>query len=116
MNADENYQTITFYNPPSFHTPCASYTGISVKERLNLKMESTKINSENALVVFQGMKIRRTWFNDEWWFSVVDIIGALMQTDSARKYWSDLKVKLTEEGFQLSEKIGQLKLKFGTVY
>ena len=63
-----------------------------------------------ALVVFQGKEIRRTWFNDEWWFSVVDIIEALTQTDRARKYWSYLKVKLTEEGFELSEKIGQLKL------
>ncbi len=66
--------------------------------------------SEKGLIVFQGKAIRRTWFNDEWWFSVVDIIGALTQTDRARKYWSDLKVKLTEEGFELSEKIGQLKL------
>ncbi len=68
------------------------------------------LDEKNALVVFQGKKIRRTWFNDEWWFSVVDIIGALTQTDRARKYWSDLKVKLIEEGFEVSEKIGQLKL------
>jgi len=68
------------------------------------------MDSENALVVFQGKKIRRTWFNDEWWFSVIDIIEALTQTGRARKYWSDLKKKLTEEGFQLSEKIGQLKM------
>ena len=68
------------------------------------------MNKENALVVFQGKKIRRTWFNDEWWFSVVDIIGALTQTDRARKYWSDLKTKLQDEGFEVSEKIGQLKL------
>ena len=68
------------------------------------------MDSEKALVVFQGKKIRRTWFNDEWWFSVVDIIGVLTQTDRARKYWSDLKNKLMEEGFQLSEKIGQLKI------
>ncbi len=65
---------------------------------------------DETLVVFQGKKIRRTWFNDEWWFSVVDIIGALTQTDRARKYWSDLKIKLQEEGFEVSEKIGQLKL------
>ena len=68
------------------------------------------MESDKALVVFQGKKIRRTWFNDEWWFSVVDIVGALTQTDRARKYWSDLKVKLAEEGFEVSEKIGQLKL------
>ncbi len=65
---------------------------------------------EKGLVVFQDKKIRRTWFNDEWWFSVVDIVGALTQTDRARKYWSDLKIKLKEEGFEVSEKIGQLKL------
>ncbi len=68
------------------------------------------MKQDEALVVFQGNKIRRTWFNDEWWFSVVDIIGVLTQTDRARKYWSDLKRRLTEEGFELSAKIGQLKL------
>ena len=66
--------------------------------------------SDKALVVFQGKKIRRTWFNDEWWFSVVDIVGVLTESGRARKYWSDLKTRLTEEGFELSAKIGQLKL------
>ena len=65
---------------------------------------------ENAIIVFQGNNIRRTWLNDEWWFSVVDIIGVLTQTDRARKYWSDLKTKLQDEGFEVSAKIGQLKL------
>lgn len=65
---------------------------------------------KDKIIVFQNMKIRRTWFNDEWWFSIVDIVGVLTQTERARKYWSDLKKKLTEEGFELSEKIGQLKL------
>jgi DNA-damage-inducible protein D len=68
------------------------------------------MDKNKSLIVFQNKKIRRTWFNDEWWFSVVDIIGALTQTDRARKYWSDLKKRLSEEGFELSEKIGQLKL------
>jgi len=66
--------------------------------------------SDKALVVFQGKQIRRTWFNDEWWFSVVDIVGALTESRRARKYWSDLKKRLTDEGFELSAKIGQLKL------
>ncbi len=61
-------------------------------------------------VVFKGKEIRRTWFNDEWWFSVVDIVEALTESERARKYWSDLKTRLTEEGFELSAKIGQLKL------
>jgi len=68
------------------------------------------VHKDNTLVVFQNKEIRRAWFNDEWWFSVVDVIGALTESSRARKYWSDLKVKLIEEGFELSEKIGQLKL------
>ncbi len=53
---------------------------------LNMTEESKK-----GLIVFQGKAIRRTWFNDEWWFSVVDMVGALTESDRARKYWSDLK-------------------------
>ena len=68
------------------------------------------MNRDNALVVFQGKKIRRTWFNDEWWFSVINIVEVLTESGRARKYWSDLKKRLTEEGFELSAKIGQLKL------
>jgi len=69
-----------------------------------------KMKSENTLVVFQGKHIRRTWHNDEWWFSVVDIVEVLTESGRARKYWSDLKKRLKEEGFELSAKIGQLKL------
>ncbi len=65
---------------------------------------------EKSLVVFRDRKIRRTWFNDEWWFSVIDIVEALTESSRARKYWADLKTKLTDEGFELSEKIGQLKM------
>ena len=71
---------------------------------------NTESDTKNALVVFQGKKIRRKWFNDEWWFSVVDIIEVLTDSTRPRKYWSDLKKKISEEGFELSEKIGQLKL------
>jgi len=68
------------------------------------------MDSDNALIVFQGKNIRRTWFNDEWWFSVVDIVEVLTESGRARKYWHDLKIRLMEEGFELSAKIGQLKL------
>ena len=51
-----------------------------------------KMESDKALIVFQGKKIRRTWFNDEWWFSVVDIVEALTESGRARKYWSDVKL------------------------
>ncbi|MBS3143935.1 phage antirepressor protein [Candidatus Woesearchaeota archaeon] len=68
------------------------------------------MDENKGLVVFKDKKIRRVWFNDEWWFSVTDIVGALAESQRARKYWSDLKKKLTEEGFELSAKIGQLKI------
>jgi len=68
------------------------------------------MDSANALSIFEGKKIRKVWHNEEWWFSVVDIVETLTGNERPRKYWSDLKVKLSEEGFQLSDFIGQLKL------
>ena len=68
------------------------------------------MEEKNALVVFQDKNIRRIWFQDEWYFSVVDVVGALIDNKRPRKYWSDLKIKLITEGSKLSEKIGQLKL------
>ncbi|MBA3045020.1 MAG: Bro-N domain-containing protein [Candidatus Thermoplasmatota archaeon] len=68
------------------------------------------MDPKKALVVFQGKQIRRTWFNDEWWFSVIDIVEALTESQRPRKYWNDLKTKLLGEGFEVSEKIGQLKI------
>ena len=65
---------------------------------------------ENKLVVFEGKKVRKTWYNDEWWFSVVDIVEALTDSTIPKRYWSDLKTKLSEEGFEAYDKIVQLKL------
>jgi len=68
---------------------------------------------KNKITLFEGHNIRRSW-NDKkelWYFSVVDIVEVLTKTDRPRKYWNDLKNKLTVEGSELSEKIGQLKMK-----
>ncbi len=70
---------------------------------------SEKQSSKPA--VFAGKQIRKTIHEDEWWFSIIDIIEALIGGDRPRKYWNDLKKKLSQEGYdQLSEKIGQLKM------
>ena len=63
--------------------------------------------------LFGEKQIRTAWNDSEekWYFSVIDIIAALVETDRPRKYWSDLKRKLIAEGSELSEKIGQLKMK-----
>src|SRR3989338_3571473 len=68
------------------------------------------MEESKALVVFQDKKIRRIWHNNEWHFSVVDVVAALTDSTVPRRYWSDLKSKLTEEGFELYAKIVQLKL------
>ena len=67
--------------------------------------------SKNALVVFQDKNIRRIWHENEWYFSVVDVVAVLTESLNSRRYWSDLKRQLEEnEGFELYEKIVQLKL------
>ncbi len=68
-------------------------------------------NPTNQIALFKGKKIRKIIHNKEWYFSVIDVIEALTGTDRPRKYWSDLKKKLKNEGFfEVSEKIGQLKM------
>ena len=62
------------------------------------------------MVVFQGKNIRRKWHEGEWFFSIVDIIEVLTDSSVPRRYWSDFKTKLNEEGSQLYGKIVQLKL------
>lgn len=63
------------------------------------------------IALFKGKKIRKTIHHNEWWFSIIDIIEALTGTERSRKYWNDLKKKLINEGyFEVSKKIGQLKL------
>jgi prophage antirepressor-like protein len=63
------------------------------------------------VAVFEGKHIRKIMHLDEWWFSIIDIIEVLTGNDRPRKYWNDLKKKLTSEGYvEVSEKIGQLKM------
>ena len=63
--------------------------------------------------IFEGYEIRSVWDETvgDYFFSVVDIIGVLTDGRRDRKYWNDLKRKLKNEGSELSEKIGQLKLR-----
>ncbi|KKU28535.1 MAG: Prophage antirepressor [Candidatus Amesbacteria bacterium GW2011_GWA2_47_11b] len=68
--------------------------------------------TEPHLAIFRGKQIRRVIYRNEWWFSVIDIVSALTGSERPRKYWNDLKTKLGKEGYvEVSEKIGQLKLK-----
>ena len=66
------------------------------------------------LAVFEGQEIRRSFdeATETWWFSVVDVIQVLTQSDfqAARKYWKVLKGRLKEEGSQLVTNCYQLKM------
>ena len=63
--------------------------------------------------LFEGNEIRSVWNKEkeEYYYSVVDVISALANPKEPRKYWNDLKRQLVKEGSELSEKIGQLKLR-----
>lgn len=63
--------------------------------------------------IFNNETIRTVWDSDEekYYISIVDLVAVLSKSDRPRKYWSDLKSKLKQEGNEVSEKIGQLKLK-----
>jgi hypothetical protein len=71
------------------------------------------MTKETAIKLFQDQKVRVLWDNsvEKWYFSIIDVIGVLTGTERPRKYWSDLKSKLKSEGSEVSEKIGQLKMK-----
>ena len=68
---------------------------------------------ETLTNLFEGKEIRSIWDSEkeDYYFSVVDVINALANPKEPRKYWNDLKKKLRSEGSELSEKIGQLKMK-----
>ena len=74
-------------------------------------MEEKELKENKELVLFENSRIRRQMYNNEWYYSIVDIIEILTNSSRPRKYWDDLKKKLEEEGFfELSENIGQLKM------
>lgn len=74
-------------------------------------MENNKLETISNL--FEESEIRSVWDSEkeEYYFSVVDVIGALTDSNIPRNYWSDLKRKLKQEGSQLHENIVQLKMK-----
>ena len=56
------------------------------------------MEEKNKIIVFQDKKIRRIWFEEEWYFSIVDIIAILTESVDPTAYWRKLKQRLKEEG------------------
>lgn len=72
---------------------------------------NNKQDNEEKLAIFQGKGIRRIIHQNEWWFSVVDVCGALSESVNSRDYWYRVKSRVAdEEKFQLSTICRQLKL------
>lgn len=67
----------------------------------------------DKLQLFNSQKIRTHWDSEAelWYFSIIDIVLVLTQSNNPRRYWNDLKTKLKNEGSELYENIGQLKMK-----
>ncbi|MBN2092917.1 Bro-N domain-containing protein, partial [candidate division KSB1 bacterium] len=65
---------------------------------------------QNKIVVFESKKIRRIWYNEEWYFSVVDVCGALTDSLDAGAYWRKLKQRLNKEGSEVVTFCHGLKL------
>ncbi len=69
------------------------------------------MNYSNKLILFQSKQIRRIWHNDEWFYSVVDIVEALTDSMNSRDYWYKMKIREEKEAqIQLSTICLQLKL------
>ena len=74
-------------------------------------MKAEEQNKHNKLVVFQSKEIRRIWHEDEWYYSVVDIVAALTDSTNPRDYWYKMKVRVKEQdGFEPSTVCRQLKI------
>ena len=74
-------------------------------------MENNKL--ETITKLFEGSQIRSIWDSEkeEYYFSVVDVISALTDSSVPKRYWTDLKSKLQEEGSQLYDFVVRLKMR-----
>ncbi|RTZ07222.1 hypothetical protein EKM05_11190 [Flavobacterium sp. GSP27] len=70
------------------------------------------MTQRQALQLFEEKKVRTLWDSEQekWYFSIVDVILVLTDSTIPRRYWTDLKKKLSKEGSQLYEDIVQLKM------
>lgn len=71
------------------------------------------MSEDFAIKLFENKQVRVVWDaeKEKYYFSVVDVVEVLTESPRPRKYWSALKTKLKEEGDEVSQKLGQLKLK-----
>lgn len=71
---------------------------------------TTQNSQLSKIAIFQKKEIRKTIYNNEWWFSVVDVCGALTDSRDAGAYWRKLKQRLNAEGSEVVTNCHGLKL------
>ncbi len=74
-------------------------------------MPRKQLQKNTNIILFEEKEIRKVWKKDRWYFSIIDIVAVLSESSNPRRYWSDLKIKIKNEGYsELYENIVQLKL------
>lgn len=68
------------------------------------------MEENKELVLFENSRIRRQMYNDEWYYSIIDIVAILTESTQPSRYWNEFKKQLKEEGFEFFDKIEKLKL------
>jgi hypothetical protein len=71
------------------------------------------MTKETAIRLFQNQKVRVHWDNEQekWYFSIIDVLGVLTESENPRKYWSVLKTRLNKEGSEVATNCSRLKLR-----
>lgn len=73
-------------------------------------VQNTDMDESTKIAIFKGQEIRKTIYNNEWWFSVVDVCGTLAESVDSGAYWRKLKQRLNEEGSEVVTFCHGLKL------
>ena len=74
-------------------------------------MSNEEMETTSKIAIFKGKEIRKTIHNDEWWFSVVDVVAVLTDSSNPRDYWYKMKIRVkSEDEIELSTNCRQLKL------
>lgn len=70
------------------------------------------MTKENAIKLFQDQRVRVHWDDkdEKWYFSIIDVLGVLTESENPRKYWSVLKTRLKKEGSEVATNCSRLKL------
>src|SRR5579863_2772098 len=65
-----------------------------------MDMDNAPEQQSSKIAIFKSKQIRKTLHQDQWYFSIIDIIAVLTESPNPRRYWSNLKIQLSEnEGF-----------------